>query len=95
MFSNCKKYVYYYVGNHRIYEIVKQGFYELRIDMGDFNNVRKYALYRRFSIADERSGYVLSAADYEGDAGKCFSVSNQILIGRKFILINKRSTKYQ
>ncbi|XP_056001671.1 fibrinogen C domain-containing protein 1-A-like [Ostrea edulis] len=59
----------FWLGNHRIYEIVKQGFYELRIDMGDFNSVRKYALYKRFSIGDEHSSYVLTAEDYDGNAG--------------------------
>ncbi|XP_062575996.1 fibrinogen C domain-containing protein 1-A-like [Saccostrea cucullata] len=66
----------FWLGNHRIYEIVKQGFYELRIDMGDFNSVRKYALYRRFSIGDEHSGYVLTVEDYVGDAGDSFSRHN-------------------
>lgn len=57
------------LGNHRIYEIVQQGFYELRIDMADFNSERRYALYKRFYIGDEASGYRLHLEDYEGTAG--------------------------
>lgn len=59
----------FYSGNHRIYEIVQQGFYELRIDMADFNSERRYALYKRFYIGDEASGYRLRLEDYEGTAG--------------------------
>ena len=36
------------------HEIVQQGFYELRIDLADFNNVQKHALYNRFYIGDEK-----------------------------------------
>ena len=53
-------------GNHRIYEIVQQGFYELRIDLEDFNNERRYAIYKRFYIGDESSGYRLNVEDYTG-----------------------------
>ncbi|XP_052677644.1 fibrinogen C domain-containing protein 1-A-like [Crassostrea angulata] len=76
-FRNWKDYKYgfgnktdeYWLGNHRIYEIVQQGFYELRIDMADFNSERRYALYKRFYIGDEASGYRLHLEDYEGTAG--------------------------
>ena len=57
------------LGNHRIYEIVQQGFYELRIDLEDFNNEKRYALYKRFYIDDETNGYRLHLEDYEGTAG--------------------------
>lgn len=58
-----------YSGNHRIYEIVQQGFYELRIDMADFNSESRYAVYKRFYIGDETTGYRLHVEDYEGTAG--------------------------
>lgn len=59
-------------GNHRIYEIVSQGFYELRIDMTDFAGQSRYAVYNRFSIGDESSGYKLTIEDYQGTAGLIF-----------------------
>ncbi|XP_062590025.1 ficolin-1-A-like, partial [Saccostrea cucullata] len=59
----------YWLGNHNINEIVNQGYYELRIDMSDFNDEKRYALYRRFSIGDEAHGYNLHVEDYEGTAG--------------------------
>lgn len=60
---------YFWSGNHRIYEIVQQGFYELRIDMADFNSESRYAVYKRFYIGDETTGYRLHVEDYEGTAG--------------------------
>lgn len=56
-------------GNHRIYEIVSQGFYELRIDMSDFAGESRYAVYRRFSIGDENQGFQLLIEDYIGTSG--------------------------
>ena len=60
---------FYILGNHRIYEIVSQGFYELRIDMTDFAGESRYAIYRRFSIGDESQGFKLLVEDYQGTAG--------------------------
>ncbi|XP_062606890.1 ficolin-2-like, partial [Saccostrea cucullata] len=48
-FRNWKDYKYgfgnksgeYWLGNHQIHEIVNQGYYELRIDMSDFNNEKR------------------------------------------------------
>lgn len=60
-------------GNHRINEIVSQGFYELRIDMSDFAGESRYAVYRRFSVGDEGQGFKLLIEDYIGNAG-CMSL---------------------
>ena len=62
-------YISYILGNHRIYEIVSQGFYELRIDMTDFAGESRYAIYRRFSIGDESQGFKLLVEDYQGTSG--------------------------
>lgn len=40
--------------------------------MADFNSERRYALYKRFYIGDEASGYRLHLEDYEGTAGIIF-----------------------
>lgn len=48
---------------------MQQGFYELRIDMADFNSESRYAVYKRFYIGDETTGYRLHVEDYEGTAG--------------------------
>lgn len=48
---------------------MQQGFYELRIELADFNSESKYAVYKRFYIGDETTGYRLHVEDYEGTAG--------------------------
>ncbi|KAK3106578.1 hypothetical protein FSP39_022974, partial [Pinctada imbricata] len=59
----------FWLGNHRILEIVSQGYYELRIDMDDFSGESRFAEYRRFSVSDESKGFQLLAEDYTGTAG--------------------------
>nr|XP_022301973.1 techylectin-5A-like [Crassostrea virginica] len=59
----------YWLGNQIIYEIVQQGVYELRIDLTDFDNETRYALYKKFYIDDETNGYRLHLEGYEGTAG--------------------------
>ena len=39
------------------------------MDLADFNNVQKYALFKRFYIGNENSGNQLHVQDYEGTAG--------------------------
>lgn len=65
-------------GNHRINEIVSQGFYELRIDMSDFAGESRYAVYRRFSVGDESQGFKLLIEDYIGNAG-CMSLDENYI----------------
>ena len=52
-----------------IYAIIQGGVYELRIDMTDFNNETRYALYKKFYIDDETNAYRLHVEGYEGTAG--------------------------
>eukprot|EP00105_Crassostrea_gigas_P034111 XP_019918259.1 PREDICTED: techylectin-5A [Crassostrea gigas] len=66
----------FWLGNHRIYEIVSQGFYELRIDMSDFVGESRYAVYRRLSIGDENQGFQLLIEDYIGTSGDSMSGHN-------------------
>ena len=40
--------------------------------MEDFDNAKKYAVYRTFSVGDNDSGYRLTVGDYDGNAGKNF-----------------------
>ncbi|VDI79387.1 Hypothetical predicted protein [Mytilus galloprovincialis] len=48
--------------------------------MEDFENNRKYALYDKFSVGSESSGYVLDVGGYSGDAGDGLGIQN----GQKF-----------
>ncbi|XP_062606889.1 fibrinogen C domain-containing protein 1-like [Saccostrea cucullata] len=62
----------FWLGNHRIWEIVNQGYYELRIDMEDFVDESRYATYRKFGIGDDSTSYALTVQDYVGTAGDAF-----------------------
>lgn len=73
-------------GNHRINEIVSQGFYELRIDMSDFAGESRYAVYRRFSVGDESQGFKLLIEDYIGNAG-CMSLDKNYIQIFSWILL--------
>ena len=42
----------------------------LRVDMGDWEDEKVYALYTTFAVKGEESNYEISISDYEGDAGR-------------------------
>ena len=56
-------------GNDVLFELTKACPTELRIELEDFDNVTKYAVYRNFSVGDRESGYRLTLGGYEGTAG--------------------------
>ena len=62
------------LGNQRIHQLTSQGWYELRVDMSDFINNRRYAHYRIFSVGNKASGYRLTVGEYNGNAGKDFYI---------------------
>ncbi|KAK3105887.1 hypothetical protein FSP39_007974 [Pinctada imbricata] len=76
-------------GNHFVFEIVSQGFYELRVDMEDFAAEKRYAIYKRFSISDESEGFRLLVGHYAGTAGD--SLTNQN--GAKFYTKDRDNAK--
>ena len=49
--------------------ILSQGYYELRIDLQDWNGDRRYAKYSVFNVDDYRDNYKLLIVGYSGDAG--------------------------
>lgn len=60
----------HYIGNEHLHQITSQGKYKLRIDLQDFENNTKYANYNHFEVGDEKSGYKLTVAGYDGNAGE-------------------------
>ncbi|XP_076072125.1 ficolin-1-A-like [Mytilus galloprovincialis] len=68
------------LGNDHLHQITAQGKYKLRIDMQDFEKKSRYASYKQFGVGDEKSGYQLSVAGYNGNAGDSFTYHN----GQKF-----------
>ena len=49
--------------------IVKQGFYELRVDLKDWEGNTAYAKYSIFYIGNSTENYSLTVSGYSGDAG--------------------------
>ncbi|VDI51265.1 Hypothetical predicted protein [Mytilus galloprovincialis] len=58
----------FWLGNDHLHQLTSQGKYKMRIDMEDFENNRKYALYEKFGVGSESSGYILDVNGYSGDA---------------------------
>jgi hypothetical protein len=59
-----------YTGNENLHKLTKDGNYQLRVDLQDWNDTKKYALYNIFNVGDEATKYQLSVGGYSGDAGK-------------------------
>jgi angiopoietin 2/ficolin len=47
--------------------LTKDDNYQLRVDLQDWEDIKKYALYNIFNVGDETTKYQLSVGDYSGD----------------------------
>ncbi|KAK3097687.1 hypothetical protein FSP39_012109 [Pinctada imbricata] len=77
-FGNIKK--EFWLGNEIIHKLTKDGSCELRVDLEDFDNKTRYALYKGFKVGDESSGFKLTLGSYSGNAGDSLTRVN----GMKF-----------
>ncbi len=59
----------FWLGNDNLHRLTAQGDYELRIDLSDFEDESRYAVYDSFSIADVSDNYRLAVGSYSGTAG--------------------------
>lgn len=59
----------YWLGNEYIHQLTQSGDYELRVDLQDWANETRYAVYKHFALGMEDHNYTLSLGDYEGTAG--------------------------
>ena len=59
----------YISGNDYLNDITSQGQYTLRIDMEDFKEERRYAVYSSFAVGAEIDKYKLTLGPYSGNAG--------------------------
>ncbi|XP_076070731.1 fibrinogen-like protein A isoform X1 [Mytilus galloprovincialis] len=69
----------YWLGNKHIHHMTSSGNYELRIDLTDNKNEKKYAAYKQFSIGDAASKYKLSVGSYSGNAGDSMKYHNGMM----------------
>ncbi|XP_035240260.1 fibrinogen-like protein 1 [Anguilla anguilla] len=63
----------FWLGNERIYELLRGGENMMKIDLMDWKGERKYAMYENFRIADEEDKYRLQFGMYSGQAGDALS----------------------
>uniref|UniRef100_A0A3Q2XWQ4 Si:ch211-203k16.3 n=1 Tax=Hippocampus comes TaxID=109280 RepID=A0A3Q2XWQ4_HIPCM len=62
----------FWLGNDHIHELSGQGDYSLRIDLEDWSNRHKHALYQHFSVEDEEHRYRLHVSGFSGSAADSF-----------------------
>ncbi|XP_070579356.1 fibrinogen-like protein 1 [Ptychodera flava] len=70
----------HWLGNEKIFYLLRRGRYKLRVDIQDWENNTAYAEYDFFQIGNEDSKYTLLVGEYSGTAGDPFSYHN----GKKF-----------
>ena len=73
------------LGNEYLNKLTEQGYYKLRIDMWDFDNNHRYAIYNTFVVKHEMSGYKLEVADYTGNAGNVIRANSNRLMARGIV----------
>ncbi|CAG2246154.1 Angiopoietin-related protein 1,Ficolin-1-A,Angiopoietin-1,Fibrinogen C domain-containing protein 1,Ryncolin-1,Tenascin-N,Angiopoietin-related protein 7,Angiopoietin-related protein 6,Ficolin-3,Fibrinogen C domain-containing protein 1-B,Fibroleukin,Fibrinogen-like protein 1,Ficolin-1,Ficolin-1-B,Angiopoietin-4,Tenascin-R,Ryncolin-2,Techylectin-5B,Fibrinogen C domain-containing protein 1-A,Microfibril-associated glycoprotein 4,Fibrinogen-like protein A,Ryncolin-3,Angiopoietin-2,Tenascin-X,Ficolin-2,Tenascin len=67
----------HWLGNDKIHILTSGGgYFELRIDLADFDGETRYALYRKFAVGNAGSKYKLVVGGYSGNAGDCLSGHN-------------------
>ena len=59
----------FWCGNNKIHRLTASRPSSLRVELEDWNGVRKYAKYGRFNIGDEQAQYRLEVGSYSGTAG--------------------------
>ncbi|KAL5012582.1 hypothetical protein ScPMuIL_011133 [Solemya velum] len=59
----------FWMGNELLHRISTQGWYELQIDMENFEEELRYAQYQLFRVEGADTGYKLTIEGYSGDGG--------------------------
>ncbi|XP_077973277.1 tenascin-R-like isoform X1 [Styela clava] len=65
-----------WLGLETIYQLTKDGNYELRVDLKNVSGDSAYAKYETFSIASASDNYCLKVGGYSGTAGDSMTYSN-------------------
>lgn len=66
----------FWLGLDALYKLMQSGTYELRVDMEDFDNEKRYAKYSTFTVGPPDQFYVANVTGYSGDAGDSFEIQN-------------------
>ena len=73
----------FWLGNDKIHRLTASRTSSLRVELEDWNGVRGYAKYGRFSIGDEQAGYRLDVGSYSGAAGDALTYHNNMFFTTK------------
>uniref|UniRef100_K1Q9A0 Ficolin-1 n=1 Tax=Magallana gigas TaxID=29159 RepID=K1Q9A0_MAGGI len=76
----------FWLGNDILHYLLRQGTYEMRMDMADFENQTRYVKYSSFNVGNETSNYSVTLHGYSGnvDAYDCFGASiNNMMFSTK------------
>ena len=69
----------FYLGNDNMFLLSNQDYYELRVDLWDFEGNRVYALYKSFKIEGERDNYRINVHSFEGSARDALKKHNRAM----------------
>ncbi|KAK2171725.1 hypothetical protein NP493_1034g00007 [Ridgeia piscesae] len=67
----------FWLGNDYLNDITSQGQYLLRIDMEDFTDESRYAVYSNFAVGAEIEKYKLTLGTYSGTAGDSLTIHHR------------------
>ncbi|CAC5364780.1 unnamed protein product [Mytilus coruscus] len=66
------------VRNKYIALLTSQGKHEMRIDLEDWNDEKRYALFKSFKVGDQSTNYRLTISGYSGNAGNSMTENNNM-----------------
>ncbi|XP_070579358.1 microfibril-associated glycoprotein 4-like [Ptychodera flava] len=73
----------HWLGNEKIFYLLRRGRYKLRVEIQDWENNTAYAEYDFFQIGNEDSKYTLLIGEYSGTAGDSMIYHNGIKFSTK------------
>ena len=73
----------FWLGNDKIHRLTASRPSSLRVELEDWNGVKVYAKYGRFSITDEQALYQLDVGSYSGTAGDSLAYHNNMAFATK------------
>ncbi|XP_072171755.1 microfibril-associated glycoprotein 4-like [Diadema setosum] len=73
----------FWLGNDKIHRLTSGASFQLRVDLADFDDETRFAMYDTFSVADESSDYLLTVSGYSGNAGDSLSGHSNRLFATK------------
>uniref|UniRef100_A0A8W8P6N4 Fibrinogen C-terminal domain-containing protein n=1 Tax=Magallana gigas TaxID=29159 RepID=A0A8W8P6N4_MAGGI len=63
----------FWLGNEKLHYLLSQGTNEMRMDMKDFTNEKRYVKYSSFNVGNEFSNYTVTLSGFSGDVDDCFT----------------------